>query len=144
MRRKFKVRIITPKRIVFEDEVQSISAPSSSGEITILYNHTPFFSILNQGIVKIKKDSQELLFSIGGGYIETNGKETNVLVSRAYHQDEIDEALVKKAREEAERLLKEAKTEEERQRAKEIHRRSFIDSKLLRGKRRKKPGFGRQ
>jgi F-type H+-transporting ATPase subunit epsilon len=141
MPNKFKLQIITPKKIVLEEEVDSVTAPSSTGEITILYNHIPLFSLLNEGVVKIKKGSDESHFSIGGGYIETTGKEVNLLVSRVYHQDQIDEAAVKKAREEAEKLLKESKTEEERNKAMATLRRSFIDLKLLRFKRKKRPQF---
>lgn len=141
MRTKFKFQIITPKKIVFHDEVDSVSAPSPSGEITILYNHIPLFSLLEEGTAKIKKNGEEYYFSIGGGYLETTGKEVNLLVSRAYGQNEINEKAVKRAKEEAEKLLKESKTEAERHQAMSALRRSFLDLKLLKFKRRKKQGF---
>lgn len=133
-----KLQIITPKKIVLQDEVSSISVSSSTGEITILHNHAPLFSLLIEGVVKIKKENQESFYSIGGGYLETTGKEANILVSRAYHQDEIDEEAVKKAKENAEKLLKESKTKEERHEAIATLRRSLIDLKVLRFKRKTK------
>ncbi len=137
MSHNFKLRIITPKKIVYEDEVISVTAPSASGEITVLQRHVPLFSLLKEGAIKVKKENDETFFSIGGGYLETNGKETTILVSRAYHQDEIDEESVKKAKESAEKLIKESKTKEERHEATMLLHRSLIDMKLI--KRRRHP-----
>lgn len=138
MSKKLLLKIITPKKIVFQDEVESVTAPSALGQITILYNHIPLFSLLKEGIVKIRKESEEYYFSIGGGYLETTGKEVSLLVSRAYGQDELDEESIRKAKEEAEKLLKESKTEKERYEAMAALRRSLIDLKVLRFKKRRK------
>lgn len=139
MQSAFKLRIITPKKVVYEDRVSSVTVQSMSGEITILQKHVPLFSLLKEGAIKVKKENDETFFSIGGGYLETNGKETNILVSRAYHQDEIDEELVKKAKESAEKLVKESKTKEERHEATMLLHRSLIDLKLLKRRRFPKP-----
>jgi len=85
------LKIITPKKIVLEKEILSITLPTEEGEITILPHHANLFSILKEGIIKIKYNQEEDYFAIGGGYLETDGHEVNVLVSRAYGQDEIDE-----------------------------------------------------
>lgn len=136
----FELRIITPKRKVMEDVAVSVTAPSSQGEITILYNHLPLFALLREGIVTVRKDERDqTLLSIGGGYIETTGKVVNLLVSRAYEQDELDEELVRKAKEEAEQLVRKSKSEEERRRATALLRRSLIDLKVIRRRRKKRP-----
>lgn len=136
-----KLKIITPKKVVLEEEVKSITAPGADGELTILPQHVPLFAMLQEGVVRIEtgKD-EESYFSIGGGYVETNGKEINLLVTTAYGQDEIDEKEVEKARAKAERLLKETKDEAERQQALSTLRRSMVDMKLLKKvKRRRRP-----
>lgn len=130
------LRIITPKKVVLEDEIESITAPGSEGELTVLPRHVALFTMLKEGVVTIRTKGDETLFSIGGGYLETNGKEVNVLVSRAYHQDEIDEKEVETARLDAEKLIKEAPTDALRHEAMTSLRRSIIDLKVLR--RRKK------
>jgi len=131
------LRIITPKKVVLEKDIYSITLPTEEGEITILPHHTNLFSILKEGIIKIKYKGEEDYFAIGGGYVETDGKEVNVLVSRAYGQDEIDEKIIEEAKEKAQQILSKAKTDAERQQAASLLRRSLIDSKLLRKKRRK-------
>jgi len=131
------LKIITPKKIVLEKDISSITLPTEEGEITILPHHVNLFTILKEGIIKIKYNENEDYFAIGGGYLETDGREVNVLVSRAYGQDEIDEKMIEEAKEQAKKILAEAKTDAERQQAAALLRRSLIDSKLLRKKRRK-------
>ena len=131
------LKIITPKKIVFEKEVNSVTVPTADGEITILPHHTNLFSLLKEGVIKIKDNQDEDYFSIGAGYIETDGKEVTILVSRAYGQDEIDEQFINQAMEEAKRVLSQAKTEQDRQAALSMMRRAIIDSKLLKKRKQK-------
>jgi len=130
------LKIITPKKVVLEKEILSITLPTEEGEITILPNHANLFTILKEGIVKIKYDGNEDYLAIGGGYLETDGKNVNVLVSRAYGQDEIDEKMIEEAKEQAKKLLEEAKNDDQKQQAVALLRRSLIDSKLLRKRKR--------
>jgi F-type H+-transporting ATPase subunit epsilon len=55
-----KLRIVTPERILLEREVDSVTVPTQTGEITIMKNHIPLVSNLQAG---------ELHFVHGG---ETN------------------------------------------------------------------------
>lgn len=125
------VKIITPKKVVFEETIDEITVPGFDGELTILPKHVALFSMLKEGIVTILKGREETLFSIGGGYVETDGKQVSVLVSRAFGQDEIDEAEIKKAQKQAEELLSKNITEQERKDALQLLRRSTVDLQLL-------------
>ncbi len=118
-----------------DKQVNSVTVPTSDGEITVLPHHVHLFSLLVEGIVKIKKDGGEDDLAIGGGYLETNGETVTVLVSRAYGQNEIDKNLTDKAVEQAKLILSKSSDEKERAEAMTIIRRSVIDSKLM--KRRK-------
>jgi len=131
MANTIKLRIITPQKIVLEEEVLGVSVPSYNGEITILPHHTSLFALLVEGIVKMKKSNKEDYLAIGGGYLETDGDFVNLLVSKAYGQDEIDEKMTAEAVEKARGILKESKNEKERQQANAVIRRSLIDSRLI-------------
>lgn len=126
-----QLQIITPQKISFEGEVTAITVQSAAGEITVLKNHEPMFTMLNPGVIKIKKPGNDEFLAIGGGYLETNKEKTTLVVSRAYGQDEVDAGEIKRAQDEAERILKSAVNETERQQALEMFRRSAIDAKLL-------------
>ncbi|MDP3974552.1 MAG: ATP synthase F1 subunit epsilon [bacterium] len=131
-----KLRIITPKKMVLEEEIEAVTLPSVEGEITILPNHVSLFSLLKEGVVKIKYEKKEDFLAIGGGYVETNGEYVNILVSRAYGQDEINQTATEKAIKDAGENLKKAKTTEERMQAASLLRRSIVDMKLLKKRRR--------
>ncbi|MEK7177751.1 MAG: ATP synthase F1 subunit epsilon [Patescibacteria group bacterium] len=130
-----RLKVITPRKIVIDRQVNSVTVPTTDGEITVLPHHVHLFSLLIEGIVKIKTGDNEDALAIGGGYLETNGKTVTVLVSRAYGQGEIDKDLTDKAVEEAKHILSKSTDEKERAEAMTIIRRSVIDSKLM--KRRK-------
>lgn len=130
------LKVLTPTKVAFEKDVVSVTAPTVDGEVTILPRHVTFFSLLKEGIIKIKlaSDAEELL-AIGGGYIETDGENLHILVARAYGQDEIDEEQTRRAMEEAKKILSQAKDKATIQEAEVMLRRSIINSKLI--KRRK-------
>lgn len=125
------LRIITPKKIVRDEEINAITLPSTEGELTILPRHMNLFSMLTEGVIKIRRGQDEDYLAIGGGYMETDGKSINVLVSRAYHQDEINQELTEKALTQAKKLMADAKDEKERHEALSLYRRSVVDLKLL-------------
>lgn len=132
-----KLKIITPKKIVLEEEVEAVTVPTETGEITVLPHHVDLFSLLVEGIVKIKKSSGEDYLSIGGGYLQTDGEVINILVTRAYGQQVIDEQQTAKAIEEAKKIVAQTKDIKQRAEAYALLRRSTIDLKLLKKRRRR-------
>lgn len=130
------LKIITPQKVILEENVESVTLPTFRGEITILSHHTNLFSLLVEGIVKIKIADKEDHLAVGGGYLETDGDEVNVLVAKAFGQDEVDRDIILKAIENAKNILKISKDQKERMEANTVLRRSLLNLKLL--KRRKR------
>jgi F-type H+-transporting ATPase subunit epsilon len=129
---KLLLKILTPYKKVKELEIISLNAPTVDGDVTILPKHVKFFSILKEGLVKyITKDKKEDFLAIGGGYIETDGNNLKLLVSRAYGQDEIDERLTEEAIDLAKKTIEESDDNLSIREAQATLRRSFIDLKLL-------------
>ncbi len=133
-----KLQIATPKKLAIDMDIDSITVPSSDGELTILPKHASLLSLLTEGIITIRSEKEEQFMAIGGGYLETDGKTIHILVSRAYNQDEIDEAMTTKAIDNAKKILHDTKDKAERDDAAALLRRSTVDLKLL-GKIRRKP-----
>lgn len=128
------LKIITPKRVILEKDIQSITVPSTEGDITILPQHTHLFSLLKEGVVTYRTAKEEELLAIGGGYLETDGELVQLLVSRAYGQDEIDHKATLKAIETAKSDMKQVKDKEQLQEISTLLRRSLVDLKLLKRK----------
>lgn len=129
------LKIITPKSVVLDDKVNSVTIPTFKGEITVLPHHTNLFSLLVEGVIKIKKGENEDYLAIGGGYLETDGSELHILVSKAYGQSEIDEELISGAIESAKKILATSADQKERFEAQATLRRSLINVKLLKKRR---------
>lgn len=131
----FHLDIITPKRNVFSQEVSELSVPTAKGTIGILAHHAPLFSSLTEGELKITAGNKEYFFAIGGGFMEVSPSGVQVLVSRAYHADELNEADIKQARQSAKEAIARGAKGDDLATAQAILRRSFIELKVYRRKR---------
>ena len=133
---KLHLRIITPNKVVRDEEISSVTIDTADGQITVLPRHTNLFSLLVEGVVTIRKErNEEDHLAIGGGYLETDGSHINILVSRAYGQGEVDQQLTQKALDQAKKILTTSKNDQERHEATLLLRRSMVDLKLLKKRR---------
>ncbi len=128
--KKFLLDIITPDRSAFSEKVDYLSVPTREGRIGILAHHAAIFSEIVEGEVKIRKDDSEYFLVIGGGFLDVGGNRAALLVSRAYHADELNEAQIRKAQDSAGELLSTAKEKGERERAVSMLRRSVLELKV--------------
>jgi len=109
MATKINFKIATPERVVFKEEVDSITLPTQTGEITILPNHVPLISILKPGEINVKMGERTISMAVSGGFIEVLSTKVVVLADTAERAEEIDiakaEAAVKRAMELREKKL---------------------------------------
>ncbi len=110
---KLKFKIVTPEKVVFEEEIDQVTLPTQTGQITVLPNHIPLLSALQAGEMVIKADGKELPLAVAGGFVEVKpGSEVVVLTENAEHAEEIDIAQAEEAKKRAEALLKDTKNKE--------------------------------
>lgn len=103
---KIKFKIVTPERVVYENEIDQITLTTKLGEITILPNHIPLVSSLKAGEILVKKEGQEIPMVISGGFAEFTDNSLVILADTAERVEEIDEAKAEEARKFAEEMLK--------------------------------------
>lgn len=125
------LEIITPQRKAFSEMVQAVYVPTEDGTIGVLPKHIRLFTALSEGEVKIIHNGKEWYLAIGGGFMEVTKEKISILVSRAVHADEINEAELKKARDEAKELIAQKGKTEERTAALASLKRSFLELKVL-------------
>lgn len=128
----FKLQIITPDRVAYEEEVDALTVPSITGQLGILPRHIGLLTPLADGEIKIKKGPDELFLAIGEGFLQVGREKTTILVTRAAHAEELDEQRILEARREAEKALAEKPSEEEAARYQAILRSTISDLKVLR------------
>lgn len=111
--KQLQFKIVTPERVVFEDTVDSVSLPTVEGEITVLPHHVPLVALLQAGVLRIKKGSEETPLAVSSGVIEVDGKRVVVLADTAERADELEEEKIEKAREAAKKLMEEKRGDAE-------------------------------
>ena len=100
-----QLEIVTPERLVYEDEVDSVNVPGIEGELGILPHHAPLLSILGFGELRIRKGGAEESFAIVGGFVQVRPDKVVVMAETADLAAEIDLEKAEEARREAERAL---------------------------------------
>jgi F-type H+-transporting ATPase subunit epsilon len=133
----FNLEIVTPERIVYQDEVEYLSAPGKMGTLGILPNHAALFTALSQGELKIKKNGEDIFMSIGGGFLEVTQNQVQVLVTRAVNADKLNEQEIMAAKKQAEEALKNKPSGKDLSQAQALYRQSLVDLSVLRRRKRR-------
>ncbi len=98
--------IVSAEKEIFHGEAVLVVATGELGELGIAPQHAPLITRLKPGKVIVTQSSGEKLdFYVSGGILEVQPQVVTVLADTVMRADELDEASVKKAKEEAERLL---------------------------------------
>ena len=98
--------IVSAEAEIFRGEATLVVATGEMGELGIAPRHAPLITRLKPGkVVVTQPDGSKLDFAIGGGILEVQPQVVTILADTAIRADEIDEAAVKAAKEEAERVL---------------------------------------
>ena len=107
-------KLVTPERILFEEEVVSATLPSESGEITVLNNHVPIVSNLVAGVAELKRpDGSVEDVALSSGVIKVGNNTITVLAETAERGDELDLKVIEEARKKAEKLMNETVSDNE-------------------------------
>jgi F-type H+-transporting ATPase subunit epsilon len=93
--------------MVFEGDADIVIVPAIEGEMGILPNHAPLLSTLQFGVLRVRFEGVEQVFSVAGGVIEVQPDLITVLADVAENVDEIDIDRAEEARRQAERTLAE-------------------------------------
>ncbi len=75
-----KLNIISPEKILFSGEVNSITLPGTMGSFTILKDHAPIISELGEGVINYSLEGKENSLPVKGGFIEAKGNIITVCV----------------------------------------------------------------
>ena len=102
----FRCDIVSAEEEIFHGEAVLLVATGELGELGIAPKHAPLITRLKPGKVVVTLPGGEKLdFAISGGIIEVQPQVVTVLADTAIRADEIDEASVRAAKEEAERII---------------------------------------
>ncbi|MEW6186467.1 MAG: F0F1 ATP synthase subunit epsilon [Thermodesulfobacteriota bacterium] len=111
MAEKLELEVVTPDRLVVQEQVDIVMAQGALGEFGILPNHIPLLTTLQPGEMRYRKDNKLEYLAVSGGFAEVSNNKVTILAEAAERAGEIDVDRAKRARERAERRLAQAKVE---------------------------------
>lgn len=100
-----KLKIVTPDRIVVEDEIDALYGRATDGMIGILPHHVPIVTPLEAGVMSYVKVGKKYPLAVMGGLLSTDGNTVTVLSDAAELSTEIDVVRAQHAKERAEAEL---------------------------------------
>ena len=105
MAEKIRLRIVTPVRLVLDEEVDEVTASGPLGEFTVLPNHITFLTLLEIGELSYKQGAERSFLALSGGYAEVLENVMTVLADGAEFGHEIDVERARRAKEKAEKSM---------------------------------------
>lgn len=130
------LEIVTPERLAYSDEVDSVQLPGIEGELGVLPHHAPLVTLLKPGVLRIRQGPQETELAVGGGFMQVLPTQVTVLADTAERAEEIDEERAQQARERALAAIQNRAGTLEAAQAEESLRRSMVRLKLVQRRRR--------
>jgi F-type H+-transporting ATPase subunit epsilon len=129
--RQLFCRIITPERMIFDDEADLVIARIADGELGVLVDHAPTVSTVEIGDVRIHQGDDRSVYATSDGFFKVSENLVQILVEEAVPAEEIDVSGAEHRVEEAERELSQLSDEDaDRERA-EIERRQRMGENLV-------------
>lgn len=114
----FHFELVSPEKLLFSGDVESVVAPGAEGQFTVLKDHAPVMTTLKAGVVTVAggDGAIEKLF-VRGGFADVSAAGFTILAELAVSIGDIDvaklDADIKDARED----FADAKTDEAREAA---------------------------
>ena len=99
------LKVVTPVRLVLEEQVDELTAPGPLGQLGILPDHAALMTTLETGQLSYRKSGATAVVTVAGGYAEVLDNVVTVLANAAEFPHEIDTARAEEARAKAERTL---------------------------------------
>jgi F-type H+-transporting ATPase subunit epsilon len=130
MGKKFRVEIVTPERLVFSEETESLVVPAERGYLGVLAGHAPLLCTLQPGEIRIRGEKGDLRYATSGGFMEVTPQKATLLTESAEEASGIDVARAEKALARAKERLASAERGIDKERAKQALERAQNRLKL--------------
>lgn len=105
MEKSLQLEIVTPDRVVLNEQVDYVGAPGYEGEFGILPNHIPYLAALQIGALYYKADGRTHYVFVSGGFAEVSDNKVSILAESAERAEDIDLERARKAQERAQQRM---------------------------------------
>jgi F-type H+-transporting ATPase subunit epsilon len=105
------VDIVSQEAKLFSGKGELIAVPGMMGELGITPGHAQLLTELKPGPVRIVNGDEQEIYYVSGGFVEVQPFKVTVLADIAERAADLDESLAIEAKQHAEQLLKDKKTD---------------------------------
>src|SRR5690349_21145149 len=104
-----ELQIVTPDRLILQEQVDEVEIPGSEGYFGVLPGHTPMLASLAAGELWYRKGQERIYLAIVYGFAEVLPDRVTILARLAERAEEIDVERAEAARRRAEERLAHSK-----------------------------------
>ena len=120
------LQIVTPDRLLVQDQVDEVEVPGAKGYFGVLPGHTPMLAALAVGELWYRKGQEKTYLSIAYGFAEILPDRVTILARLAERAEEIDAERAETARRRAEERLAQPKSDLDYERARVALMKSLV------------------
>lgn len=113
----FQLEIVTPEKMVVQDQAEEMQIPGKKGYLGILPGHAPLITELAVGEISYRNGGTTHHLAVAWGFAEVLPDKVTVLAETAERADEIDVKRAQEAKQRAEERLKSGNTDVDYSRA---------------------------
>lgn len=85
------LQLVSPERVLVEEEVDEVQVPGLSGYMGILPGHAPLLSeLMPGGVLTYRSGGGEKVFAVYGGFVEVQPERVRILADFAERKEEIN------------------------------------------------------
>jgi F-type H+-transporting ATPase subunit epsilon len=116
----FHFELVSPEKLLFSGEVESVVVPGAEGAFTVLKDHAPVMSTLKPGLVEVSQGAgkAQRLF-VRGGFADVAAGGLTILAEQAIPVEELDAGRIAAEMKNAEEDVADARSDEARRIASE-------------------------
>lgn len=107
------LKIVTPEKIIFDEEISEVIAETQDGKIGILPEHINLMTQIKSGEVRIKQGNKEITMATGSGLLQVAKDTVTITTDMAEKAEEIDEKLAEEVKKRAQEALAQKQSMEE-------------------------------
>lgn len=129
---KLLLEIITPTKVILNEEIDEITLNTSEGEISVLPGHINLFTKVLPGEATVKLGNKTESLAITGGFLEVSKNHVSILADYAIRAADIEVSKVEEAKQRAEKAIKDKTKEQDFESLQDDIRRSILQLKIAR------------
>jgi F-type H+-transporting ATPase subunit epsilon len=106
---RLQVRLVTPDRVLVDEDADAVVLPSKSGYMEVLYGHAPLLAELGVGEVRLHGGSAgDQTYFVVWGFVEVLPDRVTILAQNAIKPEEIDTGDAQRQLESGQKMWNEA------------------------------------